>query len=127
MSSDFMYSGFSCRKNMELSLLYLHGQRQTKASFIVSNRNIVVQGEHVCKISTVTQSKTALAVISPEIHKNKFIDDKLDQLEIYPDKIYQELIISLGNKLKDIPFAISTKKIRKSRGYEFKFNSSSDN
>ncbi|KAF0991697.1 hypothetical protein HZS_277 [Henneguya salminicola] len=47
--------------------------------------------------------------------------DKSDQLEIYLNKIYPEIIISLRNQFKDIPYDIPTKKtvyvkIRKNRG-----------
>ncbi|KAF0985456.1 hypothetical protein HZS_1799 [Henneguya salminicola] len=58
------------------------GKDNYKARLIVSNRNIVARGEHVCKIRTITQSEDALVEITPEMHKNKFIDDKSDQLNI---------------------------------------------
>ncbi|KAF0991189.1 hypothetical protein HZS_445 [Henneguya salminicola] len=58
----------------------------------------------------ITQSEASLVDITPEMHTNKFIEDKSGQLEIYPNKIDQELIISLRNKFEDIPYGLSTKK-----------------
>lgn len=126
MSSKYVYNGFYFQKNLEKDgKIYYKCSRykvdKCKARLIVSNHECISKGNHTCNQQLTTRTQMTDDFISPEHFIEDFIQTNANDLSLYPNIIYQNLLVNLRSQYQNIPYKIPSKsstymKIREIRG-----------
>lgn len=124
MTGKFIFEGFSFRKNKKVGNTQYYvcsGAKKfnCKARLIVNDNSTILSGVHVCEAKMILNNPEN--DITPEDFVKNFLDENANRLELYPNKIYKDLLIALSKKFKNVIYKIPTKQyaysvIRECRG-----------
>ncbi|KAF0986341.1 hypothetical protein HZS_3848 [Henneguya salminicola] len=108
MRSNIIYSGFSYPKNNKNGdIIYYRCNRsltdKCNARIVVKNDFITTKGNHSCKQIRSEKADILELETSPNDFVDKFIQEKASKVDLYPNAIYQELLIVLRDKFQEYP------------------------
>ncbi|KAF0986159.1 hypothetical protein HZS_5517 [Henneguya salminicola] len=79
------------------------------ARLVVKNDFITTKGNHCCKQIRSEKADIPEFETSPNDFVDKFIKEKASKVDLYPNSIYQELLIVLRDKFQEYPYNIPSK------------------
>lgn len=76
---------------------------------IIKNEIVTQKGIHVCKPVSLIKSEIPQAEVKPEDYVLTFVEDKANTIHLYPNEIYEQLLVALRDKYKNTPYTIPSR------------------
>lgn len=114
IQKKLFFSGYSYRysyKNKN-SLYYKCSKYDSsgcKARLIVNGERNSLKGSHTCSVGRIVEISSINQDITPVEYTNSYIAQKAMQLELFPNQIYQSLLLDMREKYGTAPYPIPKK------------------
>lgn len=116
IQGKMIYNGYSYRINSKkLSTVYYKcsecDSKNCKARLTKTEEKIVLRGIHCCNSTLPIAINSEISEITTAKFIENFIDDASSKLELYRNKIFEQLLLKLSENYPNIPYKIPCKKI----------------
>ncbi|KAF1741685.1 hypothetical protein MXB_2409, partial [Myxobolus squamalis] len=125
----FFFQGYNCRlssinKNTAYYKCSRYDSTNCCARLLIKQDSKVLKGMHACSEIAAIIIPSETFDVEPEVFLNNFMHEKELCLDLYPQKIYQSLLLHLREKYSSQPYHIPSKRkiygiIRELRGSMF--------